>query len=78
MSRRSQHDLVRWVEDLLGLDELDAYQLVSQVAGAPAGNVVDTNYTMVATFPKAVLGAAQPYQGVHARLTAAARALHGD
>ncbi len=46
--RMSQLDLVGWTGSLLGLDELDAYQLVSQVGLAPAGNVVDTNYTMVA------------------------------
>lgn len=70
--RISQHDLVGWTGGLLGLDELDAYQLVSQAGLAPAANVCDTNYTMVAKFPKSVLGAARAYDGLHDRLRATA------
>ena len=66
--RISQHDLVTWTGDLLGLHQLDALQLVSQAGLAPAGNVVDTNYTMVAKLPTSVLGDVRPYDGVHARL----------
>lgn len=66
--RVSQHDLTGWTGSLLGLHELDAYQLVSQAGLAPAGNVVDPNYTMVAKLPKTVLGGAQAYDGMHARL----------
>jgi acetamidase/formamidase len=66
--RISQHDLVTWTALLLGLDELDAYQLVSQASLAPAGNVVDTNYTMLAKLPKDVLAGVSAYDGVHARL----------
>ena len=66
--RMSQLDLVGWTGSLLGLDELDAYQLDSQVGLAPAGNVVDTNYTMVAKLPKSVLGSATAYDGLHGRL----------
>jgi len=71
--RMSHHDLVGWVGELLSLDQLDSYQLVSQASAAPAGNVVDTNYTMVAKFPKALLGRVQPYEGVHERLAALGR-----
>jgi acetamidase/formamidase len=66
--RISQLDLVRWTGSLLGLDDLDSYQLVSQAGLAPAGNVCDTNYTMVAKLPKTVLGEAAAYEGVHDRL----------
>lgn len=66
--RISQHDLVGWTSSLLGLDELDAYQLVSQAALAPAGNVVDTDYTMLAKMPKTALPGVSAYDGVHARL----------
>lgn len=66
--RISQLDLVRWTGSLLGLDDLDAYQLVSQTALAPAGNVCDTNYTMVGKLPKSLLGAAAAYDDMHARL----------
>jgi acetamidase/formamidase len=68
--RMSQADLVGWVGLLLDLDRLDAYQLVSQAGLAPAGNVCDTNYTMVGKVPKAVLGGATAYDGVHDRLRA--------
>ncbi len=66
--RMSQHDLVGWTGSLLGLEELDAYQLVSQTGLAPAGNVVDTNYTMLAKLPKTLLGATKAYDGLHDRL----------
>ena len=73
--RISQHDLVTWVAGLTGLDLLDAYQLVSQAAEAPVGNVCDTNYTMVAKVAKQYLGRASAYEGVHARLRAVAAGL---
>ncbi|KAB8187800.1 acetamidase/formamidase family protein [Microbispora catharanthi] len=68
--RISQHDLVTWTASLTGLDELDAYQLVSQGGEAPVGNVCDTNYTMVAKLPKAYLGDPDVYDSAHARLRA--------
>jgi acetamidase/formamidase len=71
--RISQHDLVTWTGSLLGLDDLDALQLVSQVGLAPVGNVVDTTYTMVAKLPKTVLGGAVAFDGVHERLRAIGR-----
>ena len=68
--RMSQHDLVGWTGSLLGLDDLDALQLVSQAGLAPVANVVDTNYTMLAKLPKAVLGGVAAYDGLHRRLRA--------
>ncbi|RKT55795.1 acetamidase/formamidase family protein [Saccharothrix australiensis] len=68
--RISQHDLVGWTADLVGLDALDAYQLVSQAGLAPAGNVVDTHYTMLAKLPKGVLPGVVVFDGVHSRLRA--------
>jgi acetamidase/formamidase len=72
--RISQHDLVTWTAELGGWDLLDAYQLVSQAGLAPVGNVVDTNYTMVAKLPKAHLGGAVAVDGVHDRLRTTAAA----
>ena len=72
--RVSQHDLVTWAAELAGWDVLDAYQLVSQAGLAPVGNVVDTNYTMVAKLPKAHLGGAVVADGVHDRLRETAAA----
>jgi amidase len=67
--RVSQRDLVGWAAELTGWDTLDAYQLVSQAGLAPAGNVVDTNYTMVAKLAKRYLGSdAVVADSVHARL----------
>ncbi|MFI7586774.1 acetamidase/formamidase family protein [Spongisporangium articulatum] len=69
--RIAQRELVGWVAGLTGLDELDAYQLLSQVATAPVANVVDTNYTMLAGVRKSLLGALAPaaaYGGVHETL----------
>ncbi|MHB0929043.1 MAG: acetamidase/formamidase family protein [Candidatus Nanopelagicales bacterium] len=66
--RVSQHDMVRWVAELTGMDLLDSLQLVSQAALAPTGNVVDTNYTMVAKLPTTMLGGASVFDGVHAHL----------
>ena len=71
--RVSQHDLVTWVGDLTGMDSLDSLQLVSQAGLAPTGNVVDTNYTMVAKLPTELLGSVTVFDGVHARLAAAGR-----
>ena len=45
--RIAHQQMVRWVAELTGLSELDAYQLVSQAALSPVANVVDTVYTMV-------------------------------
>lgn len=70
--RISQYDLVMWAAALLDLDDLDAYQLVSQVGRAVAGNVVDTNYTMVAKLAKDGLPNVSAYDGMHSRLRAAA------
>ena len=66
--RMSQHDLVGWSAELLDLEELDAYQLVSQTGLSPVGNVVDTNYTMVGKLSKSLLGTNQAYDGLHDRL----------
>jgi amidase len=73
--RISQHDLVTWVAAALGLDLLDAYQLVSQAGTAPLGNACDPNYTFVAGIQKRYLPGVQAYGGMHARLRAAAAAL---
>ena len=73
--RIAHTEMVRWVAELLDLDVMDAYQLVSQVALTPVANVVDTTYTVVAKVPKAVLGSVTVMSGVHGRLRATARAL---
>ncbi|EWT05032.1 acetamidase [Intrasporangium chromatireducens Q5-1] len=71
--RISQHDLIGWTRELTGLDDLDALQLVSQAGLAPVGNVVDTNYTMVAKLPVSVLNGARVYDGIHEHLAGIGR-----
>ncbi len=63
-------EMVNWVAELLGLSTMDAYQLVSQTNLNPAGNVVDTVYTMVCKVPKKLLGEAalRAFGGRHATL----------
>lgn len=68
--RIAHTELVRWTAELLGLSVIDAYQLVSQVALTPVANVVDTNYTVVAKLPKALLRGVTAMGGVHDRLRA--------
>jgi acetamidase/formamidase len=72
--RASQVNMVMWLGELLGLDRLDAYQLLSQVSEAPLANVVDANYSAVTKVAKALLPRADAYQGMHRHLrdTAAA------
>jgi acetamidase/formamidase len=61
--------LVRWLAADYGLSTMDAYQLVSQVAKTGVANVVDTNYTVLAKFPKRFLPPGRaPMGGVHAKL----------
>jgi acetamidase/formamidase len=76
--RISQHDLVTWTAGLVGLDTLDAYQLISQAGEAPVGNVCDPNYTLLAKVDKRYLGSASAYDGVHARLRTAAQEYLGS
>ena len=76
--RISQHDLVTWTAGLVGLDTLDAYQLISQAGEAPVGNVCDPNYTLLAKVDKRYLGSASAYDGVHVRLRAAAQQYLGS
>ena len=66
--RASQVNMVMWLGELLGLDRLDAYQLLSQVSEAPLANVVDANYSAVTKVAKALLPRADAYQGVHRHL----------
>ncbi len=68
-------EMVRWLEQLYGLDSMDAYQLLSQIALAPIANVVDANYSVVVKAPKGILPAASAFDGIHADLRDRARTL---
>jgi len=54
-ARIAYAELVFWLEREYGFDRLDAYQLLSQAGGLYVGNMVDTNYSLVAKCPKRYL-----------------------
>jgi amidase len=66
--RISQVDIVSWMASSFGLDQLDAYQLVTQVAETPVANVCDPNYTVVTKVRKEYLPRVALYGGIHQRL----------
>jgi amidase len=67
--RISHVDMTRWVQELTGLGELDAYQFLSQAGTARIGNVRDPAYTVLARLEKRLLPSrTEAYGGVHARL----------
>jgi len=76
--RISQVDLIRWLGTEFGMHELDAYQLVTQVAETPVANVCDPNYTFVSKIAKRYLPSPHVYGSIHARLRDAARAYLGE
>ncbi len=73
--RASQVEMTTWLGELYGLHPLDAYQLLTQISQVPIANVVDVNYSAVTKIDKRLLPAATAYDGVHAELRGAARAL---
>jgi len=73
--RISQVEMTAWVQDLYGLDKLDAYQLLSQVGEAPLANVVDVSYSALAKLPKALVPGSDVYGGMHRHLRAIAAGL---
>jgi len=72
--RIAQHDMVRWVAELCGIDPIDAYQFVTQAVESPLANVCDTNYTSIAKMPKRYLSN-HAYDDIHAHLSALAASL---
>ena len=63
--RIGQVELVRWFEQLYGLHQMDAYQLLSQMTQAPIANVVDANFSVVLKAAKQYLPARSAYDGMH-------------
>ena len=54
-ARIANTELVLWLEAEYGYDRLDAYQLLTQAGGLYVGNMVDTNYSLVASIKKRYL-----------------------
>jgi acetamidase/formamidase len=72
--RIGQVEAVGWLEELYGLETLDAYQLLSQISEVPLANAVDVNYSVPTKLPKRLLPTPKPaYDGAHDRLRALAR-----
>jgi acetamidase/formamidase len=76
--RIAHGDLVRWLAEEHGLDTLDAYQLVSQIAESPVANVCDPNYTFVAKAPKRFLPTRDVYASTRAALKEIASAYRAE
>ena len=66
--RIAQSDLCAWLSEDHGLDALDAYQLLTQVAESPVANVVDPNYTFVSKIRKEYLPKTSVYRGLRIEL----------
>ncbi len=54
-ARIAYAELIYWLVTDYSFDRLDAYQLLSQAGGLYVGNMVDTNYSLVAKCPKRYL-----------------------
>jgi acetamidase/formamidase len=76
--RIAHGDLVHWLTEERGLDTLDAYQLVSQIAESPVANVCDPNYTFVAKAPKRFLPSGDVYGSMRAGLVEVAGRYLGE
>jgi acetamidase/formamidase len=73
--RAGQVEMITWLGELYGLDRLDAYQLLTQIAQVPIANVVDTNYSAVTKIDKRLLPTSIAYGGLHHELRSAAATL---
>ncbi|OYN99275.1 acetamidase/formamidase [Propionibacteriaceae bacterium ES.041] len=76
--RIANADLIGWVGELTGMDALDTYQLITQIADVPIANVVDANYSVAVKVAKDHLPrASKPFDGIHDHLRDLARGLAG-
>jgi len=73
--RIAQVEMVRWYQELFGLHQMDAYQLLSQTSESPIANVVDANYSVVVKASKAPLPSVDAFRGMHSELRDRARQL---
>ena len=73
--RIAQVEMVRWYQELFGLHQMDAYQLLSQTTEVPVANVVDANYSVVVKAEKALVPKVDAFGGIHEELRDRARQL---
>jgi acetamidase/formamidase len=57
--RTAHVELIQWLTQEYGFDQLDAYALLGQVAESTVANIVDPAYTVVAKISKRYLPARQ-------------------
>ncbi len=50
--RIAYRDLIYWMAEQYGFDQLEAYMLLTQCGRVRVGNVVDPNYTVGASIPR--------------------------
>ena len=51
-ARIAFREMVRWVQDISGISQMDAYEFVSQNARAPIMEMVDPEYTVLVKIEK--------------------------
>jgi acetamidase/formamidase len=73
--RASQTDMIAWLGELYGLDALDGYQLLTQIAHNPIANVCDANYSVATKVAKHLLPPAEAFGGIHRQLRQAAASI---
>ena len=73
--RVAHREMVTWISELLGIHEMDAYQLLTQITRAPIANVVDPNFSVVIKVPKSPFPSASAFGAIHRQLRAQAVAL---
>ena len=73
--KAGQLDMTYWLAQLHQLDQLDAYQLLSQISETPLANVVDTNFSCVTKIDKRLLPSSPVFGGIHDDLSVRAAAL---
>jgi acetamidase/formamidase len=66
--RIAHTEMVTWLAEELGIDKIDALQLVTQAAESPAANVCDPNYTFMCKIAKRYLGAGGFMNDTHKKL----------
>jgi acetamidase/formamidase len=76
--RIAHADMVSWLSEEYGFEQLDAYQLLTQVSESPVANVCDPNYTFLTKVAKRYLPRVDPYRGTHATLREVGAAYLGE
>ncbi len=66
--RIAYKEMIGWLVDEFSMEQLDAYQLCSQVGEVDVVQVVDPNYTVVAKIAKKYLPSVKVFGGIHEKM----------